>query len=80
MTEAQSNVSRARLDILKNELLSRVQAEKNSLALEEAVARLEQLRQTFTLKRQSEAAEVRTLEIQRDRAARALARAGTTPR
>ena len=36
-----------------------VQAEKNSLALEQAIARLEQLRQTFALKRQSEAAELR---------------------
>jgi len=75
VTEAEGNVSRARLDILKNDLLSRVQAEKNSLALEEATARLEQLRQTFALKRQSEAADVRTLEIQRERAARTLAHA-----
>jgi HlyD family secretion protein len=75
VTEAEGNVSRARLDIMNNDLLSRVQAEKNSLALEQAIARLEQLRQTFTLKRQSEAAEVRTLEIQRARAERALTHA-----
>lgn len=75
VTEAEGNVSRARLDIVNNDLLSRVQAEKNSLALEQAVARLEQLRQTFTLKRQSEAAEVRTLEIQRARAESAMTHA-----
>ena len=75
ITEAEGNVSRARLDIKNNDLLSRVQAEKNSLALEQAIARLEQLRQTFALKRQSEAADVRTLEIQRARAERALTHA-----
>jgi HlyD family secretion protein len=75
VTEAEGNVARARLDILKNDLVSRVQAEKSSLALEQAIARLDQLRQTFTLKRQSEAAEVRTLEIQRARAQSALTHA-----
>ena len=75
VTQAEGDVSRARLDITNNDLLSRVQAEKNSLALEQAIARLEQLRQTFTLKRQSEAAELRTLEIQRARAERALTHA-----
>ena len=72
VTEAERNVSRARLDMLKNDLVSKVGAEKNSLALEQANARLEQLRQTFALKRQSEVAEIRILEIQRARAERAL--------
>jgi multidrug resistance efflux pump len=72
VTEAERNVSRARLDVLKNGLVSKVEAEKNSLALEQATARLEQLRQTSALKRQSEAADLRILEIQRARAERAL--------
>ena len=75
VTEAEGNVSRARLDILNNDLLSKVQAEKNTLALEQATARLAQLQETSTLKRRSEAAELRTLEIQRARAERALAHA-----
>ena len=72
VTEAERNVSRARLDVLKNDLVSKVEAEKNSLALEQATARLEQLRQTSALKRQSEAADLHILEIQRARADRAL--------
>ena len=80
VTEAEGNVSRARLDIRNNDLLSKVQAEKNSLALEQAIARLEQLRQTFALKRQAEAAELRTLEIQRARAENALVHAESNGR
>ena len=72
VTEAERNVSRAKLDMLKNDLVSRVEAEKNSLALEEANARFEQLRATFALKRKSETADLRTLEIQRARADLAL--------
>jgi multidrug resistance efflux pump len=72
VSEAERNVERAELDVKKNELVARVEAEKNTLALEEARARLAQLRETAALKRQAAAAELRILEIQRERAERAL--------
>jgi multidrug resistance efflux pump len=72
ITEGEGNLARAKLDMLKNDLVSKVEAEKNSLAVEEANAKLEQLRQTAALKRQSENADIRVLEIQRARAATAL--------
>jgi HlyD family secretion protein len=72
VTDAERNVSRARLDMLKNDLVSKVEAEKNSLALEQSTAQLEQLRQTAALKRQAEAADIQILQIQRARAERAL--------
>jgi HlyD family secretion protein len=72
LTEAERNVSRAKLDILQNDLIAKVAAEKNTLALEQANAKLEQLRKTFALKRTAETADLRTLEIQRARAQRAL--------
>lgn len=66
--QAGRDVERARLEMLKNEMLSRIAAEKNEQALEEAEARLAQRRATFDLKRRAARAELRTLEIQRDRA------------
>lgn len=68
LTQAEHDVGRARLEILKNEMLSRIAAEKNEQALEEAEATLAQLRRTFDLKRRAARAELRILEIQRDRA------------
>lgn len=52
----------------KDEIVSRIDAEKNQETLEEAQATLKQLRQTFKLKRQAAAAGIRTLEIQQARA------------
>jgi HlyD family secretion protein len=72
LSEAESNVSRAALDVRKNELVSRVEAEKNTLALDQAKARLAQLRKTFALKRRAAEADLKILEIQRGRAERAL--------
>ncbi|MFI5177125.1 MAG: HlyD family secretion protein [Vicinamibacterales bacterium] len=72
VTEADRDVSRAKLKILANDLISKVEAEKNTLALEQANARLDQLRKTSALRRTSEAADIRILEIQRARAQRAL--------
>jgi HlyD family secretion protein len=62
----------ARLEMKKNDLLPRIQVEKNALRLEEAEAKLKQLQTTFELKRRAEQAEVRILEIQRDRARTAM--------
>jgi hypothetical protein len=69
---AANGVDNARLDVRKNEVLPRINAEKNDLALEEAQARLKQLQETFDLKRRAETAELRILEIQRDRARTAM--------
>jgi len=69
---AENDVERARLDVRTNDLIAGIAAEKNSLALEQALARLEQLRTTYDLKREAAAADLRILEIRRDRAAQAL--------
>lgn len=68
LKQAERDVERGKLEILKNEMLSRIAAEKNDQALEEAVATLTQLRETYELKRRSAKADLRILEIQRDRA------------
>jgi multidrug efflux pump subunit AcrA (membrane-fusion protein) len=68
-------VDSARLEVRKNEVLPAINAEKNSQRLEEAQARLKQLQATFELKRRAEQAEVRILEIQRDRARTAMQQA-----
>jgi HlyD family secretion protein len=71
LTVAEHDVGRARLEIEKNQFLARIDAEKNSLALEQATARLEQLRQALSPKARSAAADIRILEIRRERAQRA---------
>jgi HlyD family secretion protein len=68
LLQAQNAVRVAELDLLGAELLPAIQAEKNAQALEEARAHLGALRKTQTLKDHVDAADVRTLEIQRDRA------------
>ena len=65
-------VENARLELRKNELIAKILAEKNTLRMEEAEARLKQLQDTGELKRLAEQAEVRILEIQRDRAKTAM--------
>ncbi len=72
LTDAERNVARAKIGILQNELIAKVEAEKNTLALEQANAKLDQLRKTFALKRTAEAADLQTLQIQRARTQRAL--------
>jgi multidrug resistance efflux pump len=71
LVEAGNAVKSAELDLLDKDLIALIVAEKNTLILEEARARLAQLRKTFDLKRRTEAADLRILEIQRDRAANA---------
>ena len=65
---AESQLEIAGLDMRKNEILPRIDIEKNQLNLDEARARLQQLRETYELKRRAAQAEIRVLEIQRDRA------------
>jgi HlyD family secretion protein len=69
---AANAVDTARLEVRKNEVLAKIPAEKNTLRLEEAQARLKQLQETLELKRRAQEAEVRILEIQRDRAQTAM--------
>jgi HlyD family secretion protein len=64
---ADDALSKARLEMQKAEILSRIDSEKAQEDLEEAEATLAQLRETFTLKRKAAQAAVRILEIQRDR-------------
>lgn len=69
---AERAVARARLEMLKNEMLAAILVEKNEQTLAEAEAHLEMLRGVFELKRRAEHAERRALEIQRDRARTAM--------
>jgi HlyD family secretion protein len=66
--QAQDDLQKAQLEMGKNEILSRIDVEKNQETLEEAQQTLKQLQHTFELKRQAAAADIKTLEIQRDRA------------
>ena len=65
-------VENARLELKKNAYLGRIDQEKNAQKLEEAEAKHRQVTETFDLKRKAEQAELRILEIQRDRAYRAM--------
>jgi HlyD family secretion protein len=67
LKQAESALERARLELVKNEMLPKIQAEKNNLALEEAQAKLKQQQETYNLKRQAAAADIRILEIRRER-------------
>ncbi len=72
LRQAENAVQSANQDLRKNEVISSIDAEKNQEALQEAKARLEQLRQTLELKRRARQADLHVLEIQRDRARTAM--------
>ena len=72
LTVAGNAVENARLELKKNAYLGRIDQEKNAQKLEEAEAKHRQVTETFDLKRKAEQAELRILEIQRDRAYRAM--------
>jgi multidrug efflux pump subunit AcrA (membrane-fusion protein) len=72
---AENAVSLSKLDVLKNEVLPRIEAEKNKLTLESSQARYAQLQETFALKRKAAEAEARILEVRRDRASLAMRQA-----
>jgi len=61
-------VTGAEVDVSTNDVRAHIDAEKNQLMLEEMRAHLVALRQTSELRRKAEAADLRLLEIQRDRA------------
>jgi HlyD family secretion protein len=64
---AEDALSKAQLEIQKQEIVSRIDAEKNQENLDEAKATFDQLRETFDLKRKAALAAIRILEIQRER-------------
>ena len=69
---AATAVENARLEMMKNPYLGRIDQEKNAQRLEEALAKQKQVDATFDLKRRAEQADLRILEIQRDRAYTAM--------
>src|SRR4029453_10014104 len=71
LTLAESAIGRARLEMGKNELLPKINVEKNKLALEQAEVTMKQLKATYDLKRRAAEADIRILQIRRDRAANA---------
>jgi HlyD family secretion protein len=72
LKKAEDAQKTAELEVKKNEIVSRIDAEKNLQNLEQARATFQQLSQTFDLKRLAAKAELRILEIQRDRALTAM--------
>jgi multidrug efflux pump subunit AcrA (membrane-fusion protein) len=72
MKEAEDELKRAQLEIQRNEVVSRIDAEKNQEAVDEGQATLKQLKETYQLKRAAATAAIRILEIQRDRAKEAM--------
>ena len=74
---AESSVTRAELEMVKNDMIPRINAEKNTLALEQAQATLKQLKTTYELKRKAAEADIQILRIRRDRAENAMRMAET---
>ena len=72
LKQAENLMQSASLELKRNEIVSRIDVEKNQQNYEEAKATFEQLRSTFDLKRKAAQAELRSLEIQRDRAKSAM--------
>ncbi len=72
MKQAEDEFKRSQLELQRNEIVSRIDAEKNQEALDEAEATLKQLKETYQLKRAAAAANIRIQEIQRDRAMEAM--------
>jgi HlyD family secretion protein len=70
--QAANKVARLELEVLKNEMLAAIKAERNNQDLDESRQRLAALRASFDLKRQAARAELRVLEIKRDRAHAAM--------
>jgi HlyD family secretion protein len=65
---AEDDLGKAKLELQKIELMSKIDAEKARENLDEAKATVDQLKQTFDLKRKAARASIRILEIQRERA------------
>src|SRR6266446_1150435 len=72
MKQAEDELKRAQLELQKNEIVSRIDAEKNQEAVDEAQTTFKQLKETYQLKRAAATAAIRIQEIQRDRALEAM--------
>src|SRR5229473_4990334 len=72
MKQAEDELKRTQLELQKNEIVSRIDAEKNQEALDEAQTTFKQLTETYQLKRAAAAAAIRIQETQRDRALEAM--------
>lgn len=72
LEQARNDLEKARLEMRRSEVLSRIDAEINKQTLEESQARLKQLEATYQLKRTAARADLRILEIRRDRARAAM--------
>ena len=68
LKQAEDAVQSAQWEMRRNEVLSKIDAEKNQENLDEAEAQLKQLRATYELKRKAATADLKILEISRDRA------------
>jgi multidrug resistance efflux pump len=67
LQQATSDVARAKLEMLKNEMLPRIDAQKNQLALDRADATLTHVRHALRRKRAAADLDIRILEVRRDR-------------
>ncbi len=72
MKQAEDELKRAQLELQRNEVSSRIQAEENQEAADAAQTTLKQLKETYQLKRAAGTAGIKILEIQRDRAKEAM--------
>lgn len=72
LKQAEDAEKTAELEVKKNEIVSKIDAEKNIENLEQARATFQQLKETFDLKRKAARADLAILEIQRDRAQAAM--------
>jgi len=72
MKQAEDELKRAQLELQRNEIVSRIDAEKNQEAVDEAQTTFKQLKETYQLKRAAATAAIRIQEIQRDRALEAM--------
>src|SRR5438046_4980295 len=70
--QAEDELKRAQLELQRNEIVSRIDAEKNQEAVDEAQTTLKQLKETYQLKRAAAAAAIRIVEMQRDRTLAAM--------
>jgi HlyD family secretion protein len=72
MKQAEDELKRAELEVQRNEIVSRIDAEKNQEAVDEAQATLKQWKETYQLKRAAATANIRIVEIQREHAQEAM--------
>jgi HlyD family secretion protein len=75
LEQARDAEAKAKLELVKNDLIPKIEAEKNTLAYEQAQATLKQLQETYGLKRAAAAANIKVLQIRRDRSEQTMKQA-----